>query len=252
MDYEGLNRTYWERQSQRVALLRDQIREREDGLANGRVVPDGTDLTLGSGRRLNMAVMFIDICGFSGRPAEASTDQRAMLAALNLFFSEMIRVAEDYAGTVEKNTGDGLMAYFEDNGGNPPESGCKRAVACALTMMAAREYLIDPILVASGFKPFEFRISIDYGAVTIAKLGVKRGFNSYVAIGTTANFAAKMLRKASSQEIVIGDSVRKKLPLGWQQGFTEAHSEATGWTYIESNQPYLLYKYTGRWARLTE
>jgi len=252
VDYESLKRAYWERQSQRVGVLRDQIREREDGLAHGRVVPDGTDLALGTGRRLNMAVMFIDICGFSGRPAESDIDQRAMLATLNLFFSEMIRVAEDYAGTVEKNTGDGLMAYFEDNGGSPPESGCKRAVACALTMMAAREYLIDPILLASDFKPFEFRISIDYGAVTIAKLGVARGFNSYVAIGTTANFAAKMLRMASAQEIVIGDSVRKKLPLRWQIEFTEAHPEPTGWVCITSNQPYLLYRYTGRWALLTE
>ena len=31
---------------------------------------------------------------------------------LSLFFSEMIRVVGDYGGTVEKNTGDGIMAYF--------------------------------------------------------------------------------------------------------------------------------------------
>lgn len=252
MDYESLKKSYWEAQSQRVQRLRDRIREREDALANGRVVPDGTDLALGSGRRLNMAVMFIDICSFSGRPAETDVEQRAMLAALNLFFSEMIRVAEDYGGTVEKNTGDGLMAYFEDNAGTPPESGCKRAVACALTMMAAREHLIDPILLASSFTPFAFRISIDYGTVTVAKLGVARGFNSYVAIGTTANFAAKMLNKAGAQDIVIGASVRSNLPLNWQTQFAQVHPESTGWTYRISNEPYLLYKYIGRWARLTE
>lgn len=252
VDYESLKKTYWDRQVQRVLRLRDRIRERDDALANGRVVPDGADLALGSGRRLNMAVMFIDICAFTSRPAETDAEQREMLAALNLFFSEMIRVAEDYAGTVEKNTGDGLMAYFEDNAGTPPESGAKRAVACALTMMAAREHLIDPILVASGFNPFAFRISVDYGTVTIANLGVARGFNSYVAIGTTANFAAKMLSHADPQEIVIGESVRKNLPLNWQTHFTQVHPEPTGWTYSVSSEPYLLYKYTGRWSRLTE
>nr|WP_254617343.1 adenylate/guanylate cyclase domain-containing protein [Burkholderia metallica] len=196
--------------------------------------------------------MFIDICGFSGRRSETVTEQSAMLAALNLFFSEMIKIAEDYGGTVEKNTGDGLMAYFEDNGGAPPEIGCKRAVACALTMMAAREYLISPVLQASGFTPFSFRISIDYGTVIIANLGVARGFNSYVAIGATANFAAKMLSHAGEQEIVIGHSVRQQLPLDWQLNYTEIHPQPTGWTYTETGSPYLLYKYTGRWIRLME
>ena len=46
-----------------------------------------------------------------------------LLAALNLFFSELVKVAEDYGGTVEKNTGDGLMAYFDERWstvGTPP------------------------------------------------------------------------------------------------------------------------------------
>lgn len=252
MDYESLRKSYWEKQSQRVQLLRDRIREREEALTHGRVIPDGDDLALGKGRRLDMAVMFIDICGFSSRPSETEPEQRLMLAALNLFFSEMIRVAEDYGGTVEKNTGDGLMAYFEDNAGTPPESGSKRAISCALTMMAAREHLIDPILTASGLTPFSFRVSIDHGTVTIANLGIARGFNSYVAIGTTANIASKMLSKASAGDIIIGDSVRRNLPLEWQTQFTQIHPELTGWSYRISSEPYCLYKYVGRWSRLTE
>ncbi|WP_186170258.1 adenylate/guanylate cyclase domain-containing protein [Burkholderia gladioli] len=252
MNYDGLTRRYWESEGQRVEALRNRIREREDAIAAGRVIPDGADLALGRGRRIPLAVMFIDICGFSRRFSETPTEQSAMLAALNLFFSEMIKIAEDYGGTVEKNTGDGLMAYFEDNGGDPPEIGCKRAVACALTMMAAREYLISPVLEASGFTPFSFRISIDHGPVTIANLGVARGFNSYAAIGTTANFAAKMLAHASDQEIVIGHSVRQQLPLDWQVNYTEVHPQPTGWIYTATGLPYLLYKYIGRWIRLTD
>lgn len=252
MNYDRLNRQYWEAAGQRVERLRDRIRDREEALAAGRVIPDGVDLALGQGRRIRMAVMFIDICGFSKRPTETFAEQHAMLAALNLFFTEMIRIAEDYGGTVEKNTGDGLMAYFEDNAGNPPELGCKRAVSCALTMMAAREHLLSPILAASGFTPFSFRVSIDYGSVTIANLGVARGFNSYVAIGTTPNFAAKMLRHAGEQEIVIGEAVRQQLPLTWQNQYTQIHPELTGWIYKATGLPYFLYKYTGRWNQLME
>jgi len=252
VDYDKLRQRYWDAQIQRVEALRDRIREREDALAAGRAIPEGADLALGRGRRIRMAVLFIDICSFSSRASETQSEQHLMLLALNLFFTEMIRIAEDYGGTVEKNTGDGLMAYFEDNGGVPPERGCKRAVTCALTMMAAREHLLAPILQASGITPFSFRVSIDYGYVTIANLGVARGFNSYVAIGTTANFAAKMLSKAGEQEVVIGASVRAQLPLEWQTEFTQVHPELTGWTYIANNQPYLLYKYTGRWTRTVE
>ena len=251
MNFDELDVAYWSRQIARVQNLQSRLREREDALANGRVIPDGDDLALGSGRRLPMAVMFIDICGFSQRRVESFDEQQAMLTALNLFFTEMIRVATDYGGTVEKNTGDGLMAYFEEKADLPREGGAKRAVACALTMMAANEHLISPALRRRGFEPFSFRASVDYGYVTIANLGVARNFSSYAAIGARANFAAKMLGKAGAGEIVIGQSVRWQLPVEWQNGYTIEHPEPTGWNFVgadgQPGPPYLLFKYTGRW-----
>ncbi|WBX89161.1 adenylate/guanylate cyclase domain-containing protein [Achromobacter mucicolens] len=250
MNFDKLDSAYWSRQVARMQSLQSRLREREDALANGRVIPDGTDLALGSGRRLPMAVMFIDICGFSKRRTSTFDEQQDMLAALNLFFTEMIRIATDYGGTVEKNTGDGLMAYFEEKADLPHEGGAKRAVACALTMMLANERLVSPALQSRGFEPFSFRASIDYGYVTIANLGVARNFSSYAAIGSTANFAAKMLVKAKAGEIVIGQNVRWKLPVAWHEHTIE-HSEPTGWHLFGADEqmgpPYLLYKYTGRW-----
>jgi len=138
MDYDRLTQTYWNAQIARVIEVRDKIIEREGAIAAGRVVPGDEDLTIGTGRRLDMAVMFLDVCSFSGRPSETPAEQELMLQVLNLFFTEMVKIAEEYGGVVEKNTGDGLMAYFNDNDGTPPESGCKRAVACALTMMQSQ------------------------------------------------------------------------------------------------------------------
>ncbi|MFY1975654.1 adenylate/guanylate cyclase domain-containing protein, partial [Achromobacter dolens] len=142
------------------------------------------------------------------------------------------------------------MAYFEEKADLPREGGAKRAVACALTMMAANQHLITPALHGRGFEPFSFRVSVDYGYVTIANLGVARRFNSYAAIGATANFAAKMLGKAKAGEIVIGQSVRSRLPIEWQNAYTVEHPEATGWSFIGPDGrhlPYLLFKYTGAW-----
>ena len=62
-----------------------------------------------------MAVLFLDISGFSVRKSETVEEQGMILKILNLFFTEMIRIAEEYGGTVEKNTGDGR--WWNSTGG---------------------------------------------------------------------------------------------------------------------------------------
>jgi adenylate cyclase len=210
------------------------------------VVPEQDELALGTGRQLGAAVMFIDISGFSSRPSGSHDQQEVLLRVMNLYFSEMIRVAEDYGGTVEKNTGDGLMAYFEDNAGDPVEGGCKRAVAAALTMMYVNDNAVNLILDRSGIPRIQFRAAIDYGPVTIAQLGAARRFGGLVAIGATANIASKMLAEAQAGDILVGEDVYKGLPVSWHQ-FCQIHKTDTGWVYVNSGLPYWFYKYTGRW-----
>ena len=249
MNYDALDAAYWSAQQQRVEQLRKKIASRPK-IGDGRIVPEDDSLSIGDGRRLSMAVMFIDICGFSSREMETLEEQDLMLRILNLFFTEMIRISEEYGGNVEKNTGDGLLIYFNDGEGTPAESGPKRAVACALTMFAAAKQLINPILTVSCAKEIEFRVSIDYGSVTIAKIGAPKRFNANTAIGATANFASKMLRLAKAGEIVIGESAKLLLPLDWQLKWTTPVLESTGWVYRRGNTPYILYRYTGRWSSL--
>lgn len=246
MNYDGLEKTYWESQVQRVERLRSRIAERATAAA-GRAVPDDADLTIGTGRQLSLTVMFIDISGFSSRPSRTSAEQELMLRVLNLFMSEMIKIAEDYGGYVEKNTGDGLMAYFENKA---EANATKRAVGCALTMIAANEYLITPILRASGVAPLEFRTSMDHGSVTVARIGAAQRFNSNVAIGSVANFASKMLANVKPGEIGLGAGAYGELPEYWQKTWAQLADVSTGWTFGETSIPYPLYLYTGRWAKL--
>jgi len=219
-------------------------------VGDGRAVPGDDALVIGDGRRLSIAVMFIDICDFSKRNLETLEEQGLMLKVLNLFFTEMIRISEEYGGNVEKNTGDGLMVYFNDQEGNPPEVGSKRAIACALTMLASTNYLINPILRNSGVAAIEFRTSIDHGKITIAKIGAPRRFSANTAVGSTANFACKMLKHAGKNEIIIGENAKEQLPLQWQTNWVVQCQEPSGWTYIQSGLPYKIYKYIGRWNKL--
>ena len=250
MNYDGLERSYWEAQTQRVEQLRQKIASRAEAPA-GRVIPDDADLAIGSGRRLQATVVFIDISNFSSRPSATQEEQEMMLRILNLFFTEMIRVIEDYGGAVEKNTGDGLMAYFEDRApADPGTNSVKRALACALTMDAANELLVAPVLRATGVPTLQFRTTMDYGPVTIARIGAPQRFNANVAIGNTANFASRMLSLVGAGQIAVGANAYARVPEWWRTAWCELAPLSTGWTYTGVSIPYPLYFYKGRWARL--
>lgn len=251
MNYDVLERSYWESQIQRVERLREKITTRA-AVPAGRVIPDDADLEIGGGRRLQAAtVLFIDISGFSQRRSVSADEQELMLRVLNLFFTEMIRIVEDYGGAVEKNTGDGLMAYFEERAPTDPDgNSVKRAVACALTMDAANKNLVSPILRATDVTPLRFRTAMDHGSITIARIGAPRRFNANVAIGNTANFSAHMLAMINSDDIALGGNAWSRLPALWRATWTELSPIKTGWNYLDSSTPYPLYLYKGRWARL--
>jgi adenylate cyclase len=250
MNFNGLPSSYWVSQKTRVEDLRLKI-SAGDNSTDGRIVPTDNDLVIGAGRRLPLSILFTDISGFSNRASLTPEQQEMNLRIFNLYFTEMIRIVEDYGGTVEKNTGDGLMAYFED----APEyqaddNSTKRALACALTMFAANQYLLSPIYQASNVPVIEFRASIEYGTITIAKLGAPRRFNANVAIGNAANFASKMLSLLKASEIGLGSAARDRLPTAWRSAWTTLSDESTGWVFNGTTTPYPLYLYSGRWSTL--
>ena len=117
MEYTRLTDAYWKNQIGRIEGSRQTIVARDEAASVGRVIPGEETLAIGTGRRIDIAVMFIDICGFSSRSSNTLAEQDLLLRSLNLFFTEMTRIAEDYGGTLEKNTGDGLMAYFLNDAG---------------------------------------------------------------------------------------------------------------------------------------
>ena len=241
---DKLTQSYYDAQESRILSNLNKIVARAP-VSSGRIVPDASDLAIHDGRTLDASVMFLDNSKFSSRPSGTQQQQQGLLQILSLFFTEMIKVVEDYSGVVEKNTGDGLMAYFVNSGGVTAQT---KAVACAMTMFYAASHVINPILAKSGIEEFKFRICIDHGPITIAKVGVVRGFNGIVAIGTTANIASKMLAVAEADEILLGSDVLQGLAADWISKFVIAKKTETGWHYTSTGDPYIFWKFTGRWA----
>lgn len=239
---DQLTQAYFAAQTQRILGTLERVTGRAPP-AMGRVLPGVADLPISDGRRIEATVMFLDICQFTQRPSETDQEQHVLLQVLALFFSEMIRIVEDYGGVVEKNTGDGLMAYFADTAMAKSE---KQAVAAALTMFSAASHLINPILEKSGIPVLKFRICMDSGCITVAKIGAARRFNGLVAVGTTANMASKMLSVAEADTILIGQKMLDGLPKNWL-GFVVPHPIDTGWHYRATGEAYRYWIYTGRW-----
>jgi class 3 adenylate cyclase len=203
-------------------------------------------LAIGSGRRLDASVLFLDISDFSSRPSETDAEQTVLLNLLSLFFTEFIRVIEDFDGVVEKNTGDGLMAYFAAPAGGGATTE-QTAVAAALTLFSAAHLLLAPVVEQSGLEPVRFRVCIDHGPVTLANIGAAQRFRGVVAIGAAANVASKMLSVAQPGDLLLGDRVVQGLPMAWRAEFVDLKSLDTGWVYRATDDPYPFWRYTGRW-----
>jgi adenylate cyclase len=246
MDSSKLTVALWNETRQQVQDTVTRINQRNEVSVSGRVVPEDDHLAIGTGSRMKLAVLFLDICGFSSWESANHEDQDNVLRVLNLFITQMIHIAEHYGGTIEKNTGDGLMVYFPSTSSGDLETA-KTAIAAALTMFYTNENLINPVLTKGGFNPIQFRVGIDFGPVTIARVGALRKFSSNVAIGAIANCANKMLIEAGPNQIVIGNELRLLLPEADKH--TKFLKVSSRFKYIGTTMLYPLYLYTSRWTR---
>jgi adenylate cyclase len=200
----------------------------------GRVVPDHDDLTIGDARRLNMAILYLDICDFSKMNSETLAEQERVLNVLNLFMAEMLGVVRAYGGDFEKNTGDGLMAYFA---GKAAECA-QNAVDAAITMHCYNDRVISPGLTANNLPHIRFRVGIDTGPVTVGNVGVRGDHRSLVAIGNTANVACKAMSLLPQGGIVLGHRARHSLSCNLQNE-TVALGQISDYFLEGTTSPYL-------------
>ena len=229
-----------DRSNKRVEVLTERIK----GVTAGRVMPDREQVTIGSGRRFDLSVLFLDVCGFSGRPNWTADDQALILVVMNIFMAEMLNVVRDFGGTYEKNTGDGLMAYFGEGASTDTER-VTPAVEAAVTMHYVNDQLFSPWFRQRGIEPVRFRVGIDVGPVTVARVGLRGTESSLVAIGTTANIACKLMNLMPNGGICIGHQVYQNLPHRWGQQCRQC-DEPSGFIYTASRAPYVAWELNHR------
>ena len=167
------------------------------------IVAGGAGDPLKSHRR-EITVVFLDLRGFTAFTETA--DPEDVMAVLGEYHAAVGALVLEHEATLERFTGDGIMAFFND----PvpvPDPGL-RAVKMALAMQREVRRL------SQGWSKrghaLAMGIGIAQGFATIGGIGFP-GRIDYGAIGTVTNLAARLCGEAQGGEILVSQRVQASL-----------------------------------------
>jgi adenylate cyclase len=154
-------------------------------------------LSLGGTRRI-ITVLFADISGFTKLSEQLEPEQAMRL--LNDFLTLAGRAVFEQEGTLDKFTGDGLLALFNAPVTQPDH--VFRAMAAALTI---RHRLKTFVCDATIDRRLHFKIGISTGEAVVGNAGMPN-LKNYTAIGDTVNIAKRLEEGAEPDQILVSAS----------------------------------------------
>jgi adenylate cyclase len=166
------------------------------------------DEPLGAVRRQTVAVLFVDIVGFT-RMAETMAPE-AVVTMLREFHVRMTAQIFACAGTVEKYIGDAIFTVFGLPTAGPDDAF--NALRCADRMLAALDEW-NRERASAGQPPLAIGIGLNYGPAVIGDVGTEHSM-SFTVIGDTVNTASRLqgLTRRFETPLVVGgpliDAVR--------------------------------------------
>jgi adenylate cyclase len=165
----------------------------------------GNDEPLKQIRTQDVAVMFVDIVGFTAW--SANREPREVIDLLRQFHGMMEGEVFAHGGTLDKYLGDGLMATF----GTPVTSDtdatravqCVRAMGVAVTRWNEQRQAEGAVTITASF-------GVHYGPVVMGDIGANR--LEFAVIGNTVNVASRLeaLTRPLDASLVISDECRAR------------------------------------------
>lgn len=168
-----------------------------------RLVQGEAEVRLG-GVRQEVSVLFVDLRGFSALSQRLAPE--ALVDLLNQYLSLAGEAVLDEEGTLDKFTGDGLMALF--NVPLPQPDHLLRAARAALSLRErAERYVLE---LAEPLR-LQFGVGMDVGEAIVGNIGMPR-LMDYTAVGDCVNLAKRLQELAGPGQILL--SRRAYLRLG--------------------------------------
>ncbi len=169
-------------------------------------------------RRKKLTVFFSDIADFTEITDQLESEE--LTALLNLYLTEMSKIAQEHGATIDKFIGDAIVLYF----GDPDSKGVKEdAAACvqmAIAMQKRMAELKDEWLNLGLERTFELRIGINTGYCTVGNFGSEDRMD-YTIIGSEVNLAARLESAADVGGILLAN---------------ETHSLVKDWLVAEEGE----------------
>ena len=161
------------------------------------------DEPLGPVRREMVAVLFVDIVGFT-RMAEHMPPE-AVVTMLRQFHDRMTAEIFTCGGTVEKYIGDAIFAVFGLPNAGPNDAA--NALRCADGMIAALDGW-NRERAGAGEPPVAIGIGLNYGPAVVGDVGSEHSL-SFTVIGDTVNTASRLqgLTRTLDTPLVVGDAL---------------------------------------------
>lgn len=161
------------------------------------------DEPLGAVRRQTVAVLFVDIIGFTRMAEEMQPE--AVVTMLREFHDRMTAQIFACGGTVEKYIGDAIFAVFGLPAAAPEDP--LNALCCADRMIAALSQWND-LRALRGEPPLGIGIGLNYGAAVVGDVGSEQSL-SFTVIGDTVNTASRLqaLTRTFETPLVVGDAL---------------------------------------------
>jgi class 3 adenylate cyclase/DNA-binding NarL/FixJ family response regulator len=143
---------------------------------------------------LEVTILFSDIRGFSTLAEQLSAREVAGMLARHL--SAMAEVVAEHAGTIDKFSGDGVMAVF--GAPNPLPDHAERAMRCAIAMQERQRGLNAEM---GEVEPLGMGIGINTGVVMAGAVG-GGGRLEYTVMGDAVNVAQRLQAQAGAGQIL--------------------------------------------------
>src|SRR5690349_7016677 len=167
--------------------------------------------TWATGEHKQVTVLFADVVG--SMKLAAALDAERLQEIMNELFNRAAAVVQRYQGTVDKFTGDGLMALF----GAPValEDHALRACIAALEIQSVTKDLAADVLRRDGVA-LEIRVGLNSGDVIVGEIG--SGPGRYTAVGHPVGMAQRMEAAATAGGVLCSISTANLVMGAAEQG----------------------------------
>jgi class 3 adenylate cyclase len=147
------------------------------------------------GEQREVTVMFLDVRGFTSWSERTAPDD--VFRELNLLLGDLADSILATDGTLDKFTGDGLMAFWNAPA-DQPDHATLAVQAIPKVLMRVREFNLRRE--AQRSTPLEIGLGIATGPAMVGNLG-HRDRLSYTAIGDTVNLAARLEKATATADV---------------------------------------------------